>query len=193
MTKFILHGGQSRQDCENNRNFYRAMFDLDKNEINSLVVSFARPTEAWNLPEEEIVKIKTLNPKKIIHFHTASKENFIEELKAADVVYIRGGNTCKLIVELKKTPNFIELIQDKLVAGSSAGALSLAKYYFSQDDDGISEGLGILPAKMITHFGLPNNYNQSFEPELKTLRDYKKDEALKTIALRETEFVVIEQ
>jgi peptidase E len=169
------------------------MFNLDKKEISFLIVSFARPTEAWDLPEEEIVKIKTLNQNKIIHFHTASKENFIKELKVADVVYVRGGNTSKLVAELKKTTDFNDLIQGKVVAGSSAGALALAKYYFSQDEDSISEGLGILPAKMITHFGLPNNYNQSFEPELKTLQEYKKEESLKTIALRETEFVIIEQ
>ena len=190
MTKYILHGGKSRIDCENNRKFYKEIFNIDKKEINFLVVSFAKSKDDRDF-SEQLEKMKQLNPDKIIHFVQAVEKEFVKQLKKADVVYLRGGSIKPLMHELEKI-DFKELIKNKIVAGSSAGFCVLAKYFYDNDFDTIGEGLGILPVKAFTHFGLPNQYDYDFDKELKHLQDYKIEENLPTIALRETEFIIQE-
>ena len=191
MTKFILHGGKSRVDCENNRKFYREMFNIDKENVNLLIISFARPKDKWRLPQEEVDKIIRLNPDKQIYFQSATQEGLIRQLEFADLVYLRGGDyTHQLKDILGNVKDLKSHFYGKIISGSSAGFIALAKYYFDQDDDTIQEGLNILPIKAISHFGLPNDYGRDFKKELEELKEYKKEEALETIALKETEFII---
>ncbi|MEI6499173.1 MAG: NUDIX domain-containing protein [bacterium] len=189
MIKFILHGGKSRIDCENNRLFYQAMFDFDSDEINLLVVSFAKP-EGQRDFTEELNKIIKLNPNKKINFEQATEIEFIEQIKKADSIYLRGGDTDSLKQVLSQFSNFKYLLDGKIIAGSSAGFIALSKYYYDQDYDAIIDGLNILPIKTISHFGLPNQYNLDCVKELEDLDAYKAEEGLETIALKETEFVI---
>jgi len=191
MIKFILHGGRSQIDCENNRKFYQEIVNLDKKEINFLIVSFAKPKDQRDF-SEQIEKFIRFNPEKEINFNQASEGNFEEQIKDSDVIYLRGGDTGSLKKELVKIADLKKPFDGKTVAGSSAGFIVLSKYYYDQDYDKIMEGLNILPIKAISHFGLPNQYGQDFEDELKELEEFKKEEDLETIALKETEFIVKE-
>jgi peptidase E len=188
MIKFILHGGKSRIDCENNRKFYQTMFKLDKKEVNFLVVSFSKPKGSRDF-SAELEKIVKLNLHKIINFQPATEEEFEQQIKEADVIYLRGGDAEPLKKELAALPDLVHLFAGKIVAGSSAGFIVLARYYYDQDYDSILEGLNILPVKAISHYGLPNMYCRDFATEIKNLQEYKKEEGLETIAIKETEFV----
>lgn len=55
---------------------------------------------------------------------------FVEQIKQADVIYLKGGNTNWLHDRLAEIPDLINLLSGKIVAGSSAGALVLSKYYY---------------------------------------------------------------
>lgn len=192
MTKYILHGGRTRVDCKSNRDFYRAMFDLDKKSINLLIVPFAKPEEERDF-SDKLERIKQLNPDKKIIVKQADQKIFEEQITWADVIYLVGGDTKLLKKELDKIPNLKYLFNNKIVAGSSAGFIVLSKYYFDQDyPDSILHGLNILPIKAISHFGLPNIYNKSFQKELSELEKFHLEEGLETIVLAETEFVVRE-
>ena len=146
MTKFILHGGVARSTTENNRNnFYKDFVsDLNENAI-ILLVYFAGDLERW--PElfskgKEI--FSAAGGGKKFNFIMAEEENFVEQINKADAVYLHGGEGRKLDPVIKRVKNFKELVDGKVVAGSSAGANVLGKYYYSNNHDQIVEGAGVL-------------------------------------------------
>lgn len=111
--------------------------------------------------------------------------DFSNQLKSADVVFLKGGITLSLYKILKKVPNLEKSFSGKIIAGSSAGALVLAKYYYDGDYDTYNEGLGILPIKMICHWG---------EQRHSKLEDLKKfGEKLEIYAIPEEKFVIYEK
>jgi len=67
-------------------------------------------------------------------------------------IYIRGGNVFKLLEVLKSYPKFLEVVEEKVIVGSSAGAYVLSKYFYSQEGRGIFDGLGILPIAITCHY-----------------------------------------
>ena len=76
----------------------------------------------------------------------------MEQLKLADVIYIRGGDTEKLLKVLRQFPRFADGLKNKVVVGSSAGAYILAECYHSATRGGVYKGLGILPIRVICHY-----------------------------------------
>ncbi len=58
----------------------------------------------------------------------------------------------KLLDTLKKFPDIEKYLSDKTIAGESAGANVWAKFFYSPKTDKISEGLGVIPIKIIPHF-----------------------------------------
>jgi peptidase E len=151
------------------------MLNVPKTEINLLVISFARPEEEWDLPENEREKIIRLNPDKNITFQTASKEDILDQIDWADSIYIRGGRSDRdLLKSLQPAKKILNHLHGKIVAGSSAGLDVISKYFYNIDTDNIEEGLGILPIKAISHYGLPNQYGKDFEKEFEDLKNYKR-------------------
>ncbi len=129
----------------------------------------------------EYFKRTNIDNKKI-ELKVASKENFIEELQWADVVYLRGGDTLLLLSQIKKYPNFKkELLKKDVVAGSSAGVYFLAKYAFSNSRSIVYKGLGILDIKTNCHYKEGKNLN-----ELDKLNG-------KLVLLEEGEYKIIEK
>jgi peptidase E len=115
-------------------------------------------------------------PDKNLEFTFAKRENFIEQIKEADAVYIHGGDTDELFADLKKYPNFLEEIQKKkLVIGTSAGAYIWAKYSLSSSEENqITERFGILPIKVTAHFQEENR--SIFEKKFKQIDPEEKYE-----------------
>ena len=177
MTKFILHGGYTSIDCENNKNFFLSAVEGLENP-KTLLVYFAREEDTWDERYKED-KGRFKGETKM-----ASKENFSEEIEEADVIYLRGGDTELLLTELREV-DFKDLIEGKVVAGSSAGAYALVKYFYNNDNTTLKEGLGILNVKVFCH------YTDDDKENLENLKNYKED--LKTYVLRDGEFVVVNE
>lgn len=195
MTKYFLHGGMAGVPCENNEKFIEEIINSVESPVRILLVFFAAEKARWSQLEEGHKQrfLAKANGKKIeFKISIEQTDQFVEQIKWCNVVYIRGGSTLTLQKYLKKTPNFKDLIKNKTVAGSSAGALVFAKYYYDQDYDKIFEGLGYLHVKMITHYLCAGEYAvTSGKDKLKILEDYK--EKLPVYAIRETEFVIIKK
>ncbi|MEO6508631.1 MAG: hypothetical protein ABIO02_01640, partial [Patescibacteria group bacterium] len=85
---------------------------------------------------------------------------------------------------LSKIPDFKELIENKVVVGSSAGAYVLSKYFYSNGLKQIYNGMGILPIKVIAH------YSRELEGVYNEIEEYKEE--LPVYTLPETEYTVIE-
>lgn len=153
MTKYILHGGFTGKDNELNRTFFEEIGRDTPDGGTVLLVYFASKLEdSPNKFEKDRERIAKQSHGKNLNFVLADKERFIEQLKQADAVYIRGGNTEKLLATLRSYPDLRPLVQGKTVAGSSAGAYALSKLSVSHDGKKLCEGLGILPLRVVCHY-----------------------------------------
>jgi len=194
MTKYFLHGGMAGVPCESNDEYYKEILGSVSGPVKVLLVYLAVENDRWaELAEGHREKFLAQANGKKIEFQIASDDlvELAEQMKWCDVVYIRGGSTPMLQVQLEKVPNLQELLKSKVVAGSSAGALVFAKYYYDQDHDKIFKGLDILHVKMITHYLSTGEYaTTSGGDKLNLLNDYA--EKLPVYAIREMEYNFIE-
>jgi peptidase E len=191
MTKYILIGGYPRKAPDGGKALAEEMVKGFDEPIKLLVCYFARPKYQWgvNMIEDKMFFSNHLKGKKI-EFQTAKVETFIEQLKWADAIYIRGGRTDKLFKLLKKCDGWEKELNGKTLAGSSAGAMAIAKYDYQLDDLKIEEGFGLVPVKVLVHYR--SNYNApniDWNKALKELKDYKED--LPILKLAEGQFEVI--
>lgn len=155
MTKFILHGGNTRDFNEYNDSFFREMTAESTGKIKILLNYFSRENnEVAQCAEQDKKRILQHSVNKNVDFDIAAPNSMARQLETADVLYIRGGDTEKLVNIMKTIPRFHELLEHKVVAGSSAGVYVLAKYYWENDTDVLGEGLGILNLKARCHYQL---------------------------------------
>ncbi len=154
---------------------------------NILVVGFARPDE--EIPkrfEEEKARILQRVGDRKITVILASTNNLIDQAKQAHAIDIIGGETEKLMETLKRFPDFTEAIKGKTVGGSSAGAYILSRYYHSASSDTVYEGFGLVPVRVICHYG-----SDKFETRGNPMEQMKKyPENLELVTLRDCEWRV---
>ncbi len=183
MTKFIFHGGATRKPTEGNRKFFAEMAKGLSEPVRILLVYFAREEKEWaELSENDKQNFHNASPTIKMEFSLANSDNFIDQVKNADVIYVRGGVTPRLQEVLKKFPNLLELLDEKVYGGSSAGMNVLARYFYSFNFNEIREGLGLLPIKTFPH------YDDTKHGKLQQLKDYKED--LPTYTIKEGEYFI---
>tara|TARA_B100000745_G_C20148603_1_gene393832 strand:+ start:2207 stop:2794 length:588 start_codon:yes stop_codon:yes gene_type:complete len=152
-TKFILHGGYTSEKNDLNQGYFTEMVNDVSDEGNILLVYFASKDEGIEEKfQKDSDRMKSLVGDKELSILKATKENFIEEVKSSDVIYIRGGDTQKLKATLDEYPEFLESIKGKTISGSSAGAYVLSKYYFTNSLNKVMEGYGCVPARVVCHY-----------------------------------------
>lgn len=186
MTKFILHGGNTGVENKDNNAFFSEFtkdFSNTKS-VNILLVYFSRNESKWvDLEKQDIEKITKFSKNKNIIFKTAKEDIFEEQMKKADVIYFRGGDTYKLLEKLIKIKNLKSLFDNKIVIGSSAGACVLGKYFYDNDYDKLDNGLGMVDYKIFCH------YDESCLELIKRLNGYK--EKLEILKLPSFKYKVI--
>lgn len=184
MTKFILHGGGEGQGGEIHDDFFREIIRSLPGEAKVLCVYFAVPDELVLEKHEVYINFFLRNniKNKSIELRVASKTDFIEELRWADAVYFRGGETNLLLDQIRKYPNFEEeLLKKNIVTGSSAGVYFLANGSYSSSRDVLYRGLGILSIKV--------NCHHDSEKDLSALDEIEGE----LLLLKEGEYRVIEK
>lgn len=125
----------------------------------------------------------------------ADENVFTEQVKNSDVIFLRGGHTSPLMNLLTRNTNWLQELDGKVLAGTSAGAEAISKYYFVTKTNRNGEGLGLLPIKFIPHWksiyfdNEPQNidWNKIYSD----FKNYKED--LELIVLEEGEYKVIEK
>ena len=186
MTKYILHGGNTTIKNDLNRQFFAEIVKDLPEGATVLLVYFARKEEEYErLRDQDIGNFTEHSGRNDLVFDVSEKESFIDQVKKAGAVYIRGGEPIQLIETLKKYPDFTEIIKTKkVVAGSSAGAYALSMYANSSTKKKTLRGLGIIPVRTFAHF----DGDQSIIDEL---NKYPND--LELILLRDYEYTIIMQ
>ena len=85
----------------------------------------------------------------------AVPEKFYEQALAADVVYLHGGETKRLLDTLPDYEKVKSVLSGKIVIGSSAGANYLSSVHYSPSAAVVREGSAILNMGVIVHYGAP--------------------------------------
>ncbi len=185
MTKYVLHGGETSVPSEDNNTFFNEIVKDLEEPINFLCVYFASKKEKWlKLFEQD--KKHFLDLQKQFEFILAEDDidKFIQQIKFANVVYLRGGKDDYLTEVLGKIDNLRDLFKDKVVGASSAGANVLSLQYYSSSKGCVKEGLGILKIKVFCH------YNEDKIEQLKELKAH--DENIKVYILPEQKHIVLQ-
>lgn len=191
MTKFILVGGYPHKATDGGKAFCEELVKDAPESVKFLDCLFARPEETWEKGHAQDKELFGSNlPEKQLDMVPADSAKFIEQLKWADVVYIRGGSNDALRAALEAQPGWIEALEGKTLAGSSAGANMLSKYFWSPDSLHCHDGLGVLPVKVIVHYGSDYNApNVDWNKAELELKAYKED--LPILKLAEGQFEVM--
>ncbi|OGY61277.1 MAG: hypothetical protein A3H06_00980 [Candidatus Colwellbacteria bacterium RIFCSPLOWO2_12_FULL_44_13] len=191
MIKYILVGGYPRKAPDNGKALAEEMVKGFNEPIKLLVCYFARPKLQWkiNMVEDHLFFTNHLKGKKI-EFQTAKVETFIEQIRWANTIYIRGGRTDKLFKLLNQCEGWEKELNGKTLTGSSAGAMAIAKYDYNLDNLKLENGLGLVPVKVLVHYR--SNYNAphiDWDKAYLELKNYKED--LPILALAEGQFEII--
>jgi peptidase E len=168
-TKIILHGGFASHVNEQNDSFFREILKDAPNNLNVLLVYFAKEMDKVSASEKDIAQFERNKQNRNIFFQVAEEKSFVEEVRSADVIYFHGGKTLKLLEILKKVHGLKELLIGKVVAGESAGAYVLSSVFYSKSANGLYRGLGLVPVKLICHYVGLNEDKLVDNPELETL------------------------
>src|SRR3989338_2599613 len=184
-TKFILHGGFTSAPNELNKSFYKESTKGLSDGATILLVYFARKEgEVHELFEEDKGRILKYTDTKKLHIVLADEENFMSQVQSAHAIYMRGGDTDKLLNALKKYADFSKMLEGKIVSGSSAGAYVLSVYYHSAVNGEIHKGLGILPIRVICHY--QSTILKSPDDPIALMEEYPKE--LELVVLKDYEW-----
>lgn len=183
-TKYILVGGYPRKAIDGGKAFAEALVAGFDQPIKILDCLFARPAENWGEAFAEDKSFFTLHLlDKKLEFRLADPDKFMEQIRWAHAVYIRGGETDTLIGLLNKNTGWQKELDSKTLAGSSAGADAIAKYYYDLDKLQLNEGIGLLLVKVLVHYR--SDYNAprvDWDKTYSDLKSYKENLPILTLA-----------
>lgn len=173
-TKYVLHGGFTPGVKSVSDSFFSEVLKDTPKKLIILIVYFATDNGDKYFPEDQEQFQKNGTDKKLT-FKKASMDNFKRETEQADIIYLHGGNSLKMLEAMKDFPDLKDLLKGKIVAADSAGANILSVNYYSKRN-GVCDGFGILPIKFIPHFEEENKGKlDHVNPNLETicLREYE--------------------
>lgn len=193
MTKFILHGGFTRELNELNDGYFQEIVRTLKDGDKVLMVLFARKAEEYDeLFEREVNNIKRNAGHKKLESLLADRKKFIEQVKESAAIVILGGETEQLKEVIRSYPEFLDTIKGKVVAGSSAGAYLFSTVHSSASEGGIYKGLGVLPIKLVCHYQSESGrFDYVGEDELQKVVEYPGN--LELVVLKDFEWRVFTQ
>lgn len=180
MTRYILHGGFDKNISYIKDEFFKQTLKYTGNNVKILLVFFAEFDEYLELRIKQCKdQFENNKGSKNLEFKMATEENFLEGCTWADVIFISGGKTTKIIEKLKKFENLKQIFDNKIVAGDSAGANVLSQLFYSRKSKEITRGLGVIPFKCIVHYTEDmGNPLAEIEPNFETmfLHEYETKE-----------------
>lgn len=190
MTKYILVGGYLHKSEDKGKAFIEELVKgFDKKPVKILDCMFARSRDSW---EAKMIEDQELFFKYIKDFELilALPEKFTEQVKEADVIFLRGGHTQALFDLLNADTSWIKELDGKVLAGTSAGAEVIAKYYCVVKTMRVGDGFNLVPVKFIPHWKSDYEGIIDWDGAEQKLKDYKEE--LPMLKLHEGEFKVFE-
>lgn len=191
MTKYILSGGYAYKAPDGGKSFCDEIIKGIEKPVKILDCLFAREFTDW---EQRFSDDRNFLIKHIDNFELilATPENFIEQLKNADVLFFQGGHPRQLMETLNTVSDWKNYLDSKVVVASSAGADALVSYYGVGKTMNIGTGFGLLPIKFIPHW--QSDYDKSLIINWNQLLENLKShgEEMEVVTLGDSEFKIIE-
>jgi peptidase E len=135
------------------------MVNIPKQQVSVLSIGLAcashNPKIQESLGLELSRYLRFVNPHKEIHVDVAYRKALLlkGQIEYADVIYVHGGNGDELQDWLGVIHNLKDIVsEDKICAGSSAGANMWANCYYSNDNQSVCSGLNVIPVKTFCHY-----------------------------------------
>src|SRR4051812_30093739 len=103
-TKFILCGGFTPGNKDEDlSDFYKEILKDTPEKLNVLIVPFAKDEDRIIPSTERVMReFNAEKGQKELDYKIANEESFLEQLKSADIVYLQGGITPRLMDALNK-------------------------------------------------------------------------------------------
>jgi len=189
--KYILGGGIPQSALDGGVAFCEEIVTGFNGPVKILDCLFARSPEKWEsaFSEDKAFFARCL-PDTNLKIQLADPNQFIEQIRLTDVLYIRGGTTLALLDTLNRIEQWQTSLEGKTVVGLSAGANVLSKYYYGLDSLKVEEGFGLVTVKVITHFR-SNYHAPNIDWDKAYLEIQNREKSLRLITLAEGEFTVI--
>lgn len=185
MIKYLIHGGYYDEPLVTNDLYLSQLTTYPNNNGNKvLLIYFAHPQTKWvELFEKDKRRISELSSISNLEFKIAEESTITQDIMQSSYINIRGGDSFELLKVMFRVANIESLFQNKVVAGSSAGAYMLSKYFYSNDYRKLGTGLGLLNTKIYCH------YSADDTKIITKLADYK--EKLPMIILPSHTFITV--
>lgn len=152
MTTYILAGGNDRGYDTYGKNLAKVVL-ARVTQPRILSCFFSQPPDVWDEKFESWSQWFGRYFGSNFTYTLARSDTFIEQVKAADVIYLHGGTTKLLTDALVAYPDIEEAFAGKIVIGSSAGANFLSKVYYSPSANKVDFGSGIVDCLSVVHYG----------------------------------------
>ncbi len=171
MTKYILHGGFDKNISYIKDEFFKQTLKDTRDNVKIFLVFFAEFDEYLDLRIKQCKdQFENNKGSKSLEFKMATEENFLDGCAWADIIFLSGGKTTKILEKLEKFKNLKQIFDNKIVAGDSAGANVLSQLFYSRKSKEITKGLGVIPFKIIVHYTEDmGNPLAEIEPNFETL------------------------
>ena len=163
MTKYILAGGCDLQYPEYLSQLARIIrTDFEQPKILSCWFSISDDEAEAKFSDYKEYFLNFFNEK--TEFIKATKDEFLDQVENANVIYFHGGHTTLLLPAMERYGEMREVFRGKIVVGSSAGANYISKFGFSPSKATVGKGTGLVNVSTIVHFGSRGFNDMTFKP-----------------------------
>lgn len=112
ITRFLLHGGALKKHDSRNDSYFKELTINLSDGDKVLFIGFARrdESERYNVfkRDKSLILAQTSKNIKVLY---ATHNNFIDQVKVSKAICIAGGVTPLLVEEIKKHPEFVDLLK----------------------------------------------------------------------------------
>lgn len=154
----LLHGGAPNLNSYQDFCFWKEMGNIRPKWINVLSIHQAGcdPTDDNSYASGCSINLQGIlnfsNPDKMFTIMPARLDQIEAQIANSSVIYVHGGDGDLLYKAIGGLPWQDIDLTNKIIAGHSAGANIWSKYYYSNDNQAIQQGLGILNIKTFCHY-----------------------------------------
>ncbi|OGL30488.1 hypothetical protein A3F37_01280 [Candidatus Saccharibacteria bacterium RIFCSPHIGHO2_12_FULL_41_12] len=155
MKRLIPVGGSSDKTTDITNNLVESMLRYQPDKVKVAFCVFARLEDDWaKVMDNKVTQIeKFVGRNKKISYKLLTDENFIEVSAWADIIFMPGGDPYILKEKLEKHGDLKKLWDNKVIVGSSAGAMVMCNKYVYLQDKTIGQGFGWLEVSCLPHYG----------------------------------------
>ncbi len=197
MTKYVLNSGGLKNNPNRARMYFDELCKGMSSKTKVLWCFFATLPTPTKVRFEKYTNLfaeyfpESVSPQNF----NATLENFVEEVRQADVVYLHGGEVVPL-KEVLQQIDYQEVFRGKVIGCNSASSMVFSSSYWSCSNRTCGDGLGLFDIKYLAHYKSEYGSNDprgpiDWEAAKAELTAYGNIEH-EVVALEEGEFRVFE-